>query len=51
MTKLATINIENESPIAELGQYANVQAIQDLIAEASGKQPAKHLTKEGLLEL
>ena len=50
MTKLATINIENETPIAELGQYANVQAIQDLIAEASGKQPAKHLTKEVLLE-
>jgi hypothetical protein len=50
MATQAAIRIEDASPIAELGQYANVQAIQELIAEAGGKQPAKHTTKEELLK-
>ncbi len=50
MATQAAINIKYASPIAELGQYANVQAIQELIAEAGGKQPAKHTTKEELLK-
>ncbi|WP_019498369.1 hypothetical protein [Pseudanabaena sp. PCC 6802] len=50
MATQAAIRIEDASPIAELGQYANVQAIQELIAEAGGKQPAKHTTKEELFK-
>lgn len=50
MATQAAISIKDASPIVELGQYANVQTIQELIAEAGGKQPAKHATKEELLK-
>ena len=50
MSTQADISIGNTNPIAELGQYANVQAIQELIAESGGKQPAKSATKEELLK-
>jgi hypothetical protein len=50
MSTQTDISIGNTNPIAELGQYANVQAIQELIAESGGKQPAKSATKEELLK-
>jgi DNA-directed RNA polymerase subunit M/transcription elongation factor TFIIS len=44
------INIEDASLITELRQYANAQAIQELISEVSGQQPPKHATIDELLQ-
>jgi len=49
MATQAAIKIENANPILELG-YANVQTIRELIADASNREPAKHATKDELLQ-
>jgi len=50
MTTQAAISIENANSITELGLYVNVQALQQLIAEASNSQLSKHSTKDELLQ-